>query len=120
MQLPHPNVHCLASALLLAALLGSASTAYATDADVHRHELAVALRQIEALDRFIATVAPSYQPAPGQRYHFDYARLREDVQRVRAGIHDYLTPPRAQPRDPVELLGDYRRFVRSSDAEEPR
>lgn len=119
MQLPHPNVHCLASALLLAALMGSASAAFATDADVHRRELAAALRQIEALDRFIATVASSYQPAAGERYYFDHARLREDVQRVRAGIHDYLTPPRAQPRDPVELLGDYRQSVRS-DAEEAR
>lgn len=118
MQLPHSNVHCLASAVLLAALMGSAYSAFATDADVHRRELAAALRQIEALDRFTATVASSYQPAPGERYHFDYARLREDVQRIRAGIRNYLTPPRAQPRDPVELLGDYRQSSRPSDDQE--
>ena len=88
MQFPHPDIHCLTSALLLAALLGTASSAFATDADVHRRELAAALRQIEALDRFIATVASSYQPAAGERYYFDHARLRKDVQRVRAGIHD--------------------------------
>ena len=39
---------------------------------------------------------------------FDYLRLREDLLRVRAGIEDYLTPRRAQPRDPLEFQGDYR------------
>jgi hypothetical protein len=27
---------------------------------------------------------------------------------VRSGLRDYLTPPRAQPRDPAELAGQYR------------
>jgi RAQPRD family integrative conjugative element protein len=28
---------------------------------------------------------------------------------MRAGIEDYLSPPRAQPRDPILLDGAYRR-----------
>ena len=36
------------------------------------------------------------------------AKLREDIERVRSGIRDYLTPQRAQPRDPATLIGDYR------------
>ncbi|MEG7168371.1 RAQPRD family integrative conjugative element protein, partial [Pseudomonas aeruginosa] len=52
--------------------------------------------------------------------HFDHARLREDLQRVRAGIQDYLTPPRAQPRDSVELAGDYRQSSPPSDQEAPQ
>jgi len=115
----HLNVYRLTSAMLLAVLLGTAPSAFANDADVHRRELAAALRQVETLDRFIATVASSYQPAPGQRYHFDHARLRDDIERIRAGIHDYLTPPRAQPRDAVELFGDYRLSERPSDEEAP-
>lgn len=43
------------------------------------------------------------------RYHFDYPRFRNDVQRIRQGIQDYLSPHRAQPRDPLPLVGDYRR-----------
>lgn len=42
------------------------------------------------------------------RYHFDYTRLTADLQRMRAGINDYLTPQRAQPRAPAALQGDYR------------
>lgn len=117
-MLSHPNAHGLASALLLAALQGAVPVAFATDADVHRHKLATALRQIEALDRFIATAESSYQPAPDERHYFDHARLREDIERIRAGIHDYLTPQRAQPRDPVELSSDYRQSTRPSDGEE--
>lgn len=43
------------------------------------------------------------------RYHFDYTRFRDDVQRMRQGIRDHLSPRRAQPRDPLPLSGDYRR-----------
>jgi RAQPRD family integrative conjugative element protein len=46
---------------------------------------------------------------PETRYHFDYPRLYADLARIRAGIHDYLNPSRAQPRDLSPLPGDYRR-----------
>ena len=52
------------------------------------------------------------------RYHFDYGRLAADLERVRGGIHDYLTPSRAQPRDPAELLGDYRQPAAALEAQE--
>ena len=51
------------------------------------------------------------------RYHFDYAQLRADLKRVRAGLEDYLVPQRAQPRDPVPLAGDYVRHDRADDEE---
>lgn len=44
---------------------------------------------------------------PGQRYFFDYPRLAADIERIRHGLENYLTPSRAQPRDPVELSGSY-------------
>lgn len=75
------------------------------NADTAEHvRLAVALRQLDAIERLVAE-----QPDEERsRYHFDYARLRADLERMRGGIHDYLSPSRAQPRDPVQLLGDYR------------
>lgn len=70
--------------------------------------LALVLRQLHSLE-LQAEQAASLSSAPLQsRYHFDYQRLREDLQRVRGGVQDYLTPQRAQPRDPVDLHGDYR------------
>jgi len=66
----------------------------------------VMIRQLNALEdsaRRSATIAGE----PGQRYYFDYERLAGDIQRVRQGLQEYLTPSRAQPRDPVELAGKY-------------
>jgi RAQPRD family integrative conjugative element protein len=68
--------------------------------------LEVMIRQFNALED---TARRSAQVAdePGQRYFFDYERLATDIQRIRQGLQGYLTPSRAQPRDPVELTGDY-------------
>ncbi|WP_458079571.1 integrative conjugative element protein, RAQPRD family, partial [Pseudomonas aeruginosa] len=38
---------------------------------------------------------------------FDYSRLAADLQRIRQGLQDYMTPSRAQPRDPSDLSGSY-------------
>lgn len=105
------------TALLLATLWAWALSAFATDTDLHRQDLANALRQLELLDRFVANVASTHQPTPGERFHFDHARLREDLRRVRAGIQEYLSPPRAQPREPEPLAGDYLLSARVVDAQ---
>lgn len=67
----------------------------------------------------VAEHAAHTAPQERARYHFDYARLRADLNRVRAGLQDYLVPQRAQPRDPVPLAGDYVRRDRADDDEEP-
>jgi RAQPRD family integrative conjugative element protein len=72
-----------------------------------RERLAAILRQIDRIDR-LAEQASRLAPEEHARYRFDYVRLREDLLRVRTSIEDYLTPRRAQPRDPLELTGDYR------------
>ena len=80
--------------------------AHATD-DAPEHErLAALVRQIELADR-LAEHTASTAPQERARYHFDYDRLRSDLQRVRTGLQDYLVPQRAQPRDPIPLSGDY-------------
>lgn len=96
---------------LLAALFAaslSISVNASADTDLQRAHLAALLRQLDLLDRLAQQSALSAANGGG-RYHFDFARLRNDIARIRAGIEDYLSPRRAQPRDPSALNGDYRR-----------
>ncbi|MDG3872336.1 RAQPRD family integrative conjugative element protein [Pseudomonas aeruginosa] len=109
--------HCWIVLLLLA--ISSLQPAIASTAAIEREQLAALVRQIDLIDR-LAEHAAHTAPQQRARYHFDHARLREDLQRVRTGIQDYLTPPRAQPRDPVELSGDYRQSSPPSDQEAPQ
>jgi RAQPRD family integrative conjugative element protein len=96
----------VAALLLAAAGLQPAIAADASDNAAEREMLAAVTRQLELLDR-LAEHAATTAPQERARYHFDYARLRADLERVRAGVRDYLVPQRAQPRDPVPLAGDY-------------
>jgi len=105
----------LAELLLAAAGLQPAIAADAAGNAAEREMLAAVTRQLELLDR-LAERAATAAPQERTRYHFDYARLRADLDRVRTGVRDYLVPQRAQPRDPVPLAGDY---TRSSGATAP-
>lgn len=105
----------LSLAVLLAVLLSPLQPAIADDT-AEREQLTTLTRQLDLIER-LAEHAATTAPQARVRYHFDYTRLHQDIERIRAGIHDYLTPPRAQPRDPVELLGDYRQSNRPSDEE---
>jgi len=100
--------------------LGVSAQAGTTDSAPEQERLTAALRQLDGIERLIAPEAerPIDEHA---RYFFDYARMRADVQRIRAGIQDYLTPSRAQPRDANQLFGDYRQTtVAPAEAEGPR
>ena len=107
-------------ALLLFAASGlqPAIAADAPDNAAEREMLATVTRQLELLDR-LAERAATTAPQERVRYHFDYARLRADLERVRAGVRDYLVPQRAQPRDPVPLIGDYTRSNAPQGKEAP-
>lgn len=78
----------------------------AADNALESSQLALLLRQLDTLDQTAQQAAAS--TSNETRYRFDYARLHADIARVRAGIEDYLTPRRAQPRDPDALSGEYR------------
>lgn len=108
---PATTVRQLALAALLVAGLGAIPLARADDAATERADLTIILRELNQVDR-LAMQAQSVAPAGG-RYHFDYRRLDSDIARIRAGINDYLSPPRAQPRDDASLSGDYRGDGRS-------
>jgi len=96
-------------------LLASPAPVLASGA-IEREQLAALARQLNLIDR-LAEHAANTAPQERARYHFDYARLHADLQRVRAGLQDYLVPQRAQPRDPVPLAGDYVRRDRADDEE---
>ncbi|EXL06495.1 hypothetical protein BG46_17230 [Brucella anthropi] len=95
------------SALPLTLLLPMQPALSADDA-MEREHLAAIVRQIDMLDR-LARQSAAARPAQRSRYYFDYRRLDADLRRIRAGVTDYLAPPRAQPRDPAALDGQYRR-----------
>lgn len=92
-------------AVLLAVSLLALQPAIADDTP-EREQLAAFARQLDLIDR-LAEHAASTALRERTRYHFDYARLRADLKRVRTGVQDFLVPQRAQPRDPVPLAGDY-------------
>ena len=108
-----------ALAVVLAVSFSALQPAVAADGvAMEREQLAVLARQLDLIDR-LAEHAAHTAPQERARYHFDYARLRADLKRVRAGLQDYLVPQRAQPRDPMPLAGDYTRSGAASDKEAP-
>jgi len=97
--------------LLLPALSFSSETGSEPD------RLAALLRQLDVIERLTEDSARLPRDDTS-RYHFDYARFRDDLQRMRQGIRDHLSPQRAQPRDPLPLQGDYRRETEVADEPE--
>lgn len=103
----------LSIAVMFLALAGPGAAAAS---EIERERLAALVRQLELADRLAGQMAEQMAgqatrsaPEAGARYHFDYPRLRADLARVRSGLHDYLSPRRAQPRDPSAPGGDYTR-----------
>lgn len=93
--------------LLSLGSLGISAQAGAAGSIPEQERLTIALRQLDSIERLVATQAE--QPLNERaRYYFDYARLNTDLERIRVGIHGYLSPSRAQPRDASQLFGDYR------------
>lgn len=92
----------VASVLMLSPLCSAAGVAD------EQANLELILRQLSMIEKVAQKSAGL--PAPeGGRYHFDYERLLEDIGHVRTGVRGYLSPARAQPRDPGRLSGHYTR-----------
>lgn len=75
-------------------------------AGTERVNVEVMIRQLNALED-TARRSAQINEDPNRRYLLDYKRLTEDITLVRQGLKNYLSPTRAQPRDPVELSGSY-------------
>jgi len=90
--------------ILLAIVHGNS---YATAA--HEQEALILIQnQLDTIERLAARAEAPRASEPNKRYRFDYPRLIQDIQRIRQGVQGYLSPTRAQPRDPGELVGGYR------------
>jgi RAQPRD family integrative conjugative element protein len=93
------------SILLSLAIVGGSGNA----ASAHeRDQLSLVQQQLDIIERLATRAETANRPEPNERYRFDYPRLIQDLQRIRQGVQGYLSPSRAQPRDPSELVGDYR------------
>ncbi|WHS57685.1 RAQPRD family integrative conjugative element protein [Pseudomonas sp. G2-4] len=90
--------------LSLAIVHGSSYAASAHEQD----QLSLIQRQLDTIERLATRAEAASTAEPVERYRFDYPRLSKDIQRIRQGVQGYLSPARAQPRDPGELIGDYR------------
>lgn len=83
------------------------SGGYAASAH-EREQLSLVQQQLDTIERLATRAEAANTAEPHERYRFDYLRLSQDIQRISQGVQDYLSPSRAQPRDPTELVGDYR------------
>ena len=90
--------------LSLAIVHGSSYAASAHEQD----QLSLIQRQLDTIERLATRAEVASTAEPDDRYRFDYPRLSQDIQRIRQGVQGYLSPYRAQPRDPSELVGEYR------------
>ncbi|WP_325168068.1 integrative conjugative element protein, RAQPRD family [Pseudomonas haemolytica] len=82
----------------------------------HEQQLSLLIRQLDTLDTLVLRVSRDEAPESNTRYRFDYPRLTQDIQRIRRGVQDYLSPSRAQPRDSTELVGEYRLDTPSAES----
>lgn len=88
-------------------LLTFHSGGYAASAH-EREQLSLVQQQLHTIERLATQAETDSTDEPDDRYRFDYPRLIRDIQRIHLGVQGYLSPSRAQPRDPAELVGDYR------------
>lgn len=91
--------------LLSLAIVGGSS--YAASGH-EQDQLSLVQQQLDIIERLATRVEAANPSESIERYRFDYPRLIQDIQRMRQGVQSYLSPSRAQPRDPTELVGDYR------------
>jgi RAQPRD family integrative conjugative element protein len=80
---------------------------YAASSD-EQDQLSLVQQQLDTLERLATQAEAASTSEPDERYRFDYPKLIQDIQRIHYGVQNYLSPSRAQPRDPIELVGDYR------------
>jgi RAQPRD family integrative conjugative element protein len=93
--------------LLLLSLAIVDGNSYAASSH-EQDQLSLVQQQLDIIERLATQAEAASTAEPVERYRFDYLRLSQDIQRIRHGVQGYLSPSRAQPRDPSELVGEYR------------
>lgn len=92
-------------------LLLSLAIVHGTSDATSAHEqdqLSLFQRQLDTIELLATQAEAASRPEPKESYRLDYPRLIQDLKRIRQCVQGYLSPSRAQPRDPSELVGDYR------------
>lgn len=102
--MPIKNIRSLLLLPIALAYSSYAASAHEQDQD----QLSLVQRQLDIIERVAMQAEAASTTEPDDRYRFDYPRLSQDIQSIRHGVQNYLSPSRAQPRDPAELVGDYR------------
>lgn len=92
---------------LLLSLTIVQGSSYAASAH-EQEQLSLIQQQLDTIQRVATRAETAITSEPDDRYRFDYPQLIQDIQRIRQGVQGYLSPSRAQPRAPTELVGDYR------------
>ena len=100
-----PTIICRNVLLLILPI--AQGSAFASDAH-EQSQLSLIFQQLDTIERLATRAETANTSESVERYRFDYPRLSQDIQRIRHGVQGYLSPSRAQPRDPSELVGDYR------------
>lgn len=100
-----PTIFCRICSLFVLITFNSGS--YAASAH-EQDQFSLILQQLDTIERLVTRAKTAGTAESVERYRFDYPRLTQDIQRIRHGVQGYLSPSRAQPRDPTELVGDYR------------
>ncbi len=77
------------------------------DADAERESLARIIHELEILEPVLVEAKAAADPDARIRFRYDW--LRKDLERIRRGIQEHIDGPRAEPRVPIPLRGDYRR-----------
>lgn len=90
--------------LLLTLFIGS--LAYASPEST---QLALALKQLDAVKTSLERARSSSSTDPQSRYFFDYLQAQQDISAVEQGIRRYLAPARGQPRAVQPLSASYQR-----------
>ena len=91
------------------------SSSYAASAH-EQDQLSLIQRQLDTIEHLATRAEVASTAEPDDRYRLDYPRLIRDLQSIRSGVQGYLSPSRAQPRDPAELVGDYRLETPSAES----
>ena len=65
-----------------------------------KEQLAQAIKQLEAAQLSLKRAATEAKTSAKNREYFDYRAVTQDINAIKSGIHQYINPSRAIPRDP--------------------
>ena len=97
------------TSIFLAGMIAAVMPLYLAraDAEGEREQLARVIHELQAIETLLRDA--ELQADPNARVRFRYDWLRQDLERMRSGVQEHISAPRAEPRSFPPLRGDYRR-----------